>query len=98
MIMLCFHRKTAEGTAILLLYVDDMIIVDDDLEGIHALNISHAQRFEMKTWYYLYFLSLEITSSSDEYYLSKAKYILELLARAIVIDNKIVDTSIEMSH
>lgn len=57
-----FHRKTVEGTTIFLLYVDDMIITGDDLEGIQALKISLLQCFEMKGLGFLsYFLSLKIT-------------------------------------
>jgi hypothetical protein len=44
-----------------------------------------------------YFLGLEISSSSDGYYLTQAKYISDLLSRANLIDSKIVDTPTELN-
>lgn len=48
MIMHLFRRKTARVTTFFLLYVHDMIIINDDFEGIQALKISLAQCIEMK--------------------------------------------------
>ena len=42
-----------------------------------------------------YFLRLEVTSSSDRYYLSQAKYASDLLSKAGIIDNKTVTTLLE---
>ena len=42
-----------------------------------------------------YFLGLEITSSSDGYYLSQAKYASDLLSKAGIIDNKTVSIPLE---
>ena len=42
-----------------------------------------------------YFLGLEVTSSSDGYYLSQAKYASNLLSKAGIIDNKTVSTPLE---
>ena len=39
-----------------------------------------------------YFLGLEVTSSSDGYYLSEAKYDSDLLFKVDIIDNKTVST------
>ncbi len=55
----------------LILYVDDMIITSDDLSGIHELKDFLSQNFEIKDLGHLtYFLSLEITSSDDSFYLT----------------------------
>ena len=42
-----------------------------------------------------YFLGLEVTSSSDGYYLSQAKYAFDLLSKAGITDNKIASTPLE---
>jgi hypothetical protein len=44
-----------------------------------------------------YFLSLEITSSSDGYYLSQAKYASDLLSKAGLTDSKTVSTPLELN-
>ena len=82
----------------LLLYVDDMIITSDDLSGIQELKDFLSQNFEMKDLGHLsYFLSLEITSSDDGFYLTQAKYTSDLLSQVGLTDHKIVDTPIELN-
>ena len=54
------------------------------------------RQFEMKDLGPLnYFLSLEVSSSADGYYLTQAKYTSNLISRASITDSKIVDTPIE---
>jgi hypothetical protein len=54
-----------------------MIITGDDIIGIQELKQFLSQHFEMKDLGPLsYFLGLEISSSSDGYYLTQAKYTL----------------------
>uniref|UniRef100_A0A2N9FYL9 Reverse transcriptase Ty1/copia-type domain-containing protein n=1 Tax=Fagus sylvatica TaxID=28930 RepID=A0A2N9FYL9_FAGSY len=93
-----FLHRTGKGTILLLLYVDDMIITNDDLSGIQELKDFLSQNFEMKDLGHLsYFLGLEITSYDDGFYLTQAKYTFDLLSRAGLIDHKIVDTPIELN-
>ena len=42
-----------------------------------------------------YFLGLKVTSSSDGYYLSQAKYAFDLLSKAGITDNKTISTPLE---
>ena len=42
-----------------------------------------------------YFLGLEVSSSTDGYYLIQAKYTSDLISRASITNSKIVDTPIE---
>ena len=42
-----------------------------------------------------YFLGLEVSSSTDGYYLTQAKYTSDLISRASITDSKIVDTPIK---
>ena len=44
-----------------------------------------------------YFFGLEITHSTDELYITQAKYASELLSRAGLTDSKIVDTPVEFN-
>ena len=44
-----------------------------------------------------YFLGLEVTSFSDGYYLSQAKYASNLLSKAGLINSKIVSTPLEFN-
>jgi transposase InsO family protein len=93
-----FIRRTDRGTILLLLYVDDMIITGDDITGIQELKQFLSQHFKMKDLGPLnYFLGLEISSSSDGYYLTQAKYIYDLLSRANLTDSKIVDTPTKLN-
>uniref|UniRef100_A0A2N9F943 Integrase catalytic domain-containing protein n=1 Tax=Fagus sylvatica TaxID=28930 RepID=A0A2N9F943_FAGSY len=94
-----FFRRSDHGITLLLLYVDDMIITSDDVQGIQDLKRFLGQHFEMKDLGPLsYFLGLEVSSSSDGYYLTQAKYTSDLISRAGITDSKIVDTSIEYNN
>ena len=93
-----FFRQTNKGTILLLLYVDDMNIIGDDLSGIQELKGFLSQQFEMKDLRHLsYFLSLEITHSTDGLYITQAKYASELLSRVGLIDSEIVDTLVKLN-
>ena len=66
-------RRITTGTTLLLVYVDDMVITGDNLEGIQQLNQSLSQQFEMKYLGFLnYFLGLEVSSNTNGYYLSQS--------------------------
>ena len=91
-----FIRRYDHGITILLLYVNDMIITGDDMQGIQDLKHFLSRQFEMKDLGPLnYFLGLEVSSSVDGYYLTQAKYTSNLISRASITDSKIVDTPIE---
>ena len=91
-----FMRRSGHGITILLLYVNDMIITGDDMQGIQDLKHFLSCQFEMKDLGPLnYFLGQEVSSSADGYYLTQAKYTSDLISRAGITDSKIVDTPIE---
>jgi hypothetical protein len=93
-----FIRHTSTGITLILLYVDDMIITGDDTASICDLQKFLSQQFEMKDLGTLsYFLGLEVTSSSDGYYLSQAKYASDLLSKAGLTDSKTVSTPLELN-
>ena len=75
-----------------------MIITGDDLSGIEELKDFLSRQFEMKDLGHLsYFLGLEITHSTNELYITQAKYVSNLLSRAGLTDNKTVDTPVELN-
>ena len=89
-------RQSDHGITIQLLYVDYMIITGDDMQGIQNLKHFLGRQFEMKGLDPLnYFLGLEVSSSTDGYYLTQAKYTFDMISRASITDNKIVNTPIE---
>jgi hypothetical protein len=91
-----FLWTTATSIILILLYVDNMIIIGDDISGIRALQSFLSQNFEMKDLgTFSYFLGLEVTLSNDGYYLSQAKYVFDLLFQAGLIDSKIVSSPLE---
>ena len=91
-----FLRWSDHGNTILLLYVDDMIITGDDMQGIQNLKHFLGRQFEMKDLGHLnYFLGLEVSSFAYGYYFTQAKYTSDLNSRANITDSKIVDTPIE---
>ena len=93
-----FLRHTDKDTILLLLYVDDMIVIGDDLSGIQELKDFLNQHFEMKDFGHLsYFLGLETTHSTDGLYIIQAKYASELLSRVGLTDSKIVDILVELN-
>jgi len=66
-----FIKCTNVGHIIMSLYVDDMIITSDNIDGISVLKTELARRFEMKDLGYLrYFLGIEIAYSPRGYLLS----------------------------
>jgi hypothetical protein len=76
-----------------------MIIIGDDVQGIQDLKRFLGQHFEMKDLGSLsYFLGLEVSSSSEGYYLTQAKYTSGLISRAGITNSKIVDTPIEYNN
>ena len=83
---------------LLLLYVDNMIITGNDLSSIQELKDFLSQQFEMKDLGHLsYFLGFEITHSTDELYITQAKYASELLSRAGLTDSKTIDIPVELN-
>ena len=69
------------------------------MQSIHDLKHFLGRQFEMKDLGHLnYFLGLEVSSSTDDYYLTQAKYTSDLISRASITDSKIVDTPNEYNY
>ena len=86
-----FLHRTDKGIILRFLYVDDMIIINDDLNGIQKLKDFLSQQFEMKDLGHLiYFLGLKITYFIDGLYITKAKNAFELLSQSGLTDSKVI--------
>jgi len=60
------------------LYVDDIIMIGDDVSGINKLKLHLAKKFEIEYLYFLhYFLEIEVAYTPD--IISQFKYIVNIL-------------------
>lgn len=83
---------------LILLYVDNMIITRDDSVGICAFQHFLSEHFKIKDLGTLRnFLGFEVTSSSSGYYLSQAKYALDLLSNVGLTNDKTISTPLEFN-
>ena len=93
-----FVHTSPHGRTLLLLYVDDMIITGDDSDYIAFVKARLRDQFLMTDLGPLrYFLGIEISSTSDGFYISQEKYIQDLLARAALGDERTVLTPVELN-
>ncbi|KAL0540080.1 hypothetical protein IC582_024309 [Cucumis melo] len=75
-----------------------MIVTGDDFQAISDLQCYLGKHFEMKNLGTLsYFLDLEISSLSNGYYLSKAKYASNLLTRSSITDSLTSSTPLDLN-
>uniref|UniRef100_A0ACD5VHT9 Uncharacterized protein n=1 Tax=Avena sativa TaxID=4498 RepID=A0ACD5VHT9_AVESA len=78
-----FVHTSPRGRTLLLLYIDDMIITGDDSEYIAFVKARLRDQFLMTDLGPLrYIFGIEVSFTSDGFYISQKKYIQDLLARA----------------
>jgi hypothetical protein len=88
-----FVYHCTHGVLYLLLYVDDMIITGSNQLMLRTLINCLAQEFSMKDLSDLhYFLGIEVIRNDKGIFLSQAKYALDLLTRADMVDCKPIST------
>lgn len=83
----------------MIIYIDDMIIISNDLDEVERLKGLLASEFEMKNFDSLkYFLGIEVSMGISEIFLCQRKYVLDLLIKIGIVDCRPVDTLIEYNH
>jgi len=76
-----FLKRKGDLITCLIIYVDDMIITESDIEEIAQLRNNLFREFEMKDLGGLkYFLGIEVLRSNKGIFISEKKYIMDLLA------------------
>ena len=92
------HLKLG-GVTTLLVYVDDIIVIRNDLEEREALRCQLANEFEIKDLGKLkYFLGIEVAYSKRAIFISQHKYVLDLLKETGKLACKPVEMPIEQNH
>ena len=94
-----FLKNQNRNITALIIYVDDMIITENDDEEIIDLQKYLASEFEMKNLGGLkYFLGIEVARSKQGIFLSLRKYILDLLIETGMLECKPADTPIAQNE
>ncbi|XP_073116145.1 uncharacterized protein [Elaeis guineensis] len=94
-----FFRHNMGKIAVLIVYVDDIVVTGDDSEEIAHLKAQLAQAFEVKDLGHLrYFLGIEVARSLKRIFLSQRKYILDLLTEVGMLGYRPIATPIEQNH
>ena len=91
-----FYRHTGEGkVAILIVYVDNIILTGNDNKELERLKKVLAKEFEIKDLDDLkYFLGMEFARSKKGIFVSQRKYVLNLLGETGLLGCKAVKTPI----
>jgi hypothetical protein len=88
-----FVCRNKQGTLILLLYVDDMLVTGDNTAMLHHFISLLSSEFAMKDLGFIhYFLGIELTRTNNGLHLSQAKYAMDLLDRAHITSCTSVST------
>ena len=92
-----FYKHSNEGRiAILIVYVDDIILTGDDRGELERFKKRLANDFEIKDLGTLkYFLGIEFFRSKEGIFVNQRKYVLDLLSETGLLSCKAVDTPVE---
>jgi hypothetical protein len=94
-----FYKCDGDKLAVLIVYVDDIIITGNYEEEIKKLKKHLAQEFEVKDLGLLhYFLGIEVSQSTKGIHLSQRKYVLDLLSETGMSGCRPASTPIESNY
>ena len=84
---------------ILIVYIDDIIVISDNLEEIQSLKVHLEKEFEIKDLGTLrYFLGMEVARTNHGIVVHQRKYVLDLLEEIGMIGCKLAVTPIYPNH
>ena len=88
--------NTQRKNAILIVYVDDMILTGDDIDELERLEKKVAKDFEIKDLGTLkYFLGMEFPRSKEGIFVNQRKYVLDMLGETGLLGCKVAKTPIK---
>jgi Reverse transcriptase (RNA-dependent DNA polymerase) len=94
-----FVKTSNQGIVVILIYVDDLVITENDKVGMEHLKHHLGKEFNIKDLRNLkYFLDIEIARSHKGLFLSQRKYILELLKETEKLGSKPANISMNFSQ
>lgn len=98
MIILFSQKKNGHEIAVILIYVDDLLLTGNSLQLIQELKDSLHNKFKMKDLGDLkYFLGIEILRSKTGILLNQRKYALELISDTGLSGAKPANTPLEVN-
>lgn len=94
-----FYKHTEDKVAILIVYVDDIVITGNDTKEISDLKHHLAQEFEVKDLGHLrYFLGIEVSKGPKGIFICQRKYILDLLKETGMLGSRPMATPMDQNH
>jgi Reverse transcriptase (RNA-dependent DNA polymerase) len=91
-----FTKHNSNGTTVVLVYVDDLIIIGDNQVEINYVKNELKQKFDIKDLGKLkYFFRIEIAHSLKGLFISQRKYVFGLLKEIKKLGSKPVSTPID---
>ena len=92
-----FSMSSSKGCVILLVYVDDIIVTGNDVEGIQCLKQFLRKEFNTKDLCCLRYLhGIEVAYTNDNVALSLRKYTLNILKEVGLHDTRPSDTPMDL--
>ncbi|XP_059636051.1 uncharacterized mitochondrial protein AtMg00810-like [Cornus florida] len=92
-------HSASGGVTALLVYIDDIIVIGDDLEGMENLKKCLVKEFKIKKLgKQKYFLGIEVVHSWEGIFISQQKYVTDLLTETGKLGCRLAETPIEFNH
>ena len=88
-----YHHTSSRQCIYLFVYVDDIVIIGNDQDGVQKLKQHLFNHFQTKyLGKFKYFLGIEIAQSNSNVVMSQRKYVLDILEETDMLDCKLVNT------